>query len=126
VGYSAYRALARRYPESKIIIHDNLSKGRSENISLLLRECPNVTLIPWENADIRDYAKFEAVQRQYQPGVVVHLAAIVDAFTTNREGEDVECNVVNNMAAVRVAELCKENGIKTFIYQSTEATSDRP
>lgn len=89
VGYSACRALARRYPESKIIIHDNLSKGRSENISLLLRECPNVTLILWENTDIRDYAKFEAVQRQYQLGVVVHLAAIVDAFTINREGKDI-------------------------------------
>jgi len=68
VGYSACRTLARRYPESKIIIHDNFSKGRSGNISLILRECPNVTLILWENADIGGYDKFEAAQRQYQPG----------------------------------------------------------
>ena len=80
MGYSACRALAR-YPESEIIIHDNLSKGRLENISPLLRECPNVTLILWENADIRDYAKCKVVGEQYQPGVVGHLAAIVDVFT---------------------------------------------
>jgi UDP-glucose 4-epimerase len=89
IGYSACHALARRYPESRIIIHDNLSKGRSKNISLFLRECLNVTLILWENEDIREYAKLEAVQRQYQPGVVGHLAAIVDSFTINRNGKDV-------------------------------------
>ena len=45
--------------------------------------------ILWENTDICDYTKFEAVQRQYYLGVVVHLAAIVNAFNINREGKDV-------------------------------------
>jgi len=125
VGYSVSRALAIQYPQSKIIIHDNLSKGRLENIGLLLHEFPNTILIPWEKADIRDHVKFEAVLDQYRPEMVIHLAAIVDAFSTNREGKDTECTIVNNVAAVRVAELCKEHGVKTFIYQSTVSMYSR-
>jgi UDP-glucose 4-epimerase len=125
VGYSVSRALALAYPESKIIIHDNLSKGKLENISILTNECTNVSLTPWENADIRDYEKFEKVLLEYKPEIVVHLAAIVDAFTTNREGKDVECTIVNHVAAVRVAELCKVHGVKTFIYQSTVSMYSR-
>lgn len=125
VGYTLVKSLASKYPEAKIIIHDNLSKGKLENISVLTRDNPNYILIPWERADIRDYDKFTAVLKEYQPEIVVHLAAIVDAFTTNREGKDIECHVVNNDAAVRVAELCKENGVKTFIFQSTVSLYSR-
>lgn len=125
VGYSVSRALALAYPKSKIIIHDNLSKGKLENISLLVEGYPNVVLTPWENADIRDYEKFEKVLVEYKPEIVVHLAAIVDAFTTNREGKDVECTIVNHVAAVRVAALCKERGVKTFIFQSTVSMYSR-
>ncbi|MBX4215968.1 NAD(P)-dependent oxidoreductase [Candidatus Parcubacteria bacterium] len=125
VGYSASRALARKYPKATIVIHDNLSKGRLENISLLKRECPNIALVPWERADIRDYAKFEAVLDEYKPEVIVHLAAIVDAFTTNRAGKDIECHIVNHEAAVKVAELAKAHGVKTFVYQSTVSMYSR-
>lgn len=125
VGYTASRALALKYPQSKIVIHDNFSKGRLENIELLMNECPNVTLTPWEKADIRDYEKFEAVLSEHKPDLVVHFASIVDAFSTNRQGKDTECNIVNNVATVRVAELCKEHGVKTFIYQSTVSMYSR-
>lgn len=125
VGYTATRALALKYPQSKIIIHDNFSKGRLENIELLMDEFPNVTLTPWEKADIRDYEKFEAVLNEHKPELVVHFASIVDAFSTNRQGKDTECNIVNNVATVRVAELCKEHGVKTFIYQSTVSMYSR-
>jgi nucleoside-diphosphate-sugar epimerase len=125
VGYSACRALARRYPDATIVVHDNFSKGKLENIALLRSECPNLVLVPWQQADIRDYSKFEAVLTEYHPEIVVHLAAIVDAFTTNREGKDIECRIVNGDAAIRVAELCKSNGVKTFIYQSTVSMYSR-
>ena len=72
-GYSVGHSTCR-YPESKIIIHGNLSKGRLENISLRPRECPNVTLILWENTDIRNYAKFKAA-RGDTSGSLVSLAA---------------------------------------------------
>lgn len=133
VGYSATRALARRYPQSSVIIFDNFVKGRLENIALI-RKYPNVSIVPWEKADIRDTHNIEAALKEYQPDIVVHLAAIVDAFTTNREGKDIETNIVNNIAAVRLAELSKQHGVKTFIYQSTvsmysrgeELTEDAP
>lgn len=124
VGYSVTRALARRYPQSNVIIFDNFIKGRLENIALI-RKYPNVSILPWEKADIRDVHNIEAALKKYRPEIVVHLAAIVDAFTTNREGKDIETNIVNNIAAVRLAELSKEHGVKTFIYQSTVSMYSR-
>ncbi len=125
VGYSAVKSLARKYPTSKIIIHDNLSKSKLENVTPLLNLFPNVAMVPWENADIRDYDKFEKVLLEYKPEVVVHLAAIVDAFSTNREGKDTECTIVNQHAAIKIAELCRTHGVKTFIYQSTVSMYSR-
>jgi nucleoside-diphosphate-sugar epimerase len=125
VGYSAVKSLARKYSESKIIIHDNLSKSKLENITPLLKLFSNISMTPWENADIRDYEKFEKVLIEYKPDTVIHLAAIVDAFSTNREGKDAECIIVNQKAAIKIAELCKANGVKTFIYQSTVSMYSR-
>jgi UDP-glucose 4-epimerase len=125
VGYSAVKSLARKYPQSKIIIHDNLSKSKLENITPLLNLLPNIAMVPWENSDIRDYEKFEKVLLEYKPEVVVHLAAIVDAFSTNREGKDLECTNVNQVAAIKIAELCKQHKVKTFIYQSTVSMYSR-
>lgn len=125
VGYSVVKSLARKYPQSKIIIHDNLSKSKLENITPLLNLFPNVSMTPWENADIRDYEKFEKVLVEQKPKVVIHLAAIVDAFSTNREGKDLECKNVNQIAAIRVAELCKKNKVGIFIYQSTVSMYSR-
>lgn len=125
VGYSVVKSLARKYPDSKIIIHDNLSKSKLENITPLLNLLPNIGMVPWENADIRDYEKFEKVLIDYKPEIVIHLAAIVDAFSTNREGKDLECTIVNQDAAIQIAKLCKEHGVKTFIYQSTVSMYSR-
>lgn len=124
VGYSVTRALARRYPQSNVVIFDNFVKGRLENIALI-RKYPNITILPWEKADIRDVSNVEAALSEYRPEIVVHLAAIVDAFTTNREGKDIETNIVNNIAAVRLAELSKQHGVKTFVYQSTVSMYSR-
>ncbi|MFA5745049.1 MAG: NAD(P)-dependent oxidoreductase [Candidatus Paceibacterota bacterium] len=124
VGYSVTRALARQYPQSKVIIFDNFLKGRLENIALIQRY-PNVVIVPWEKADIRDVQNVEAVLDEFRPEVVVHLAAIVDAFSTNREGKDIETNIVNNISAVRLAELGKQYGVKTFIFQSTVSLYSR-
>ncbi len=125
VGFSVTEALAKKYPKSKIIIYDNFSKGRLESISLLLKEYPNIKIIPWERADIRDDDKLQMALLEYKPETVLHLAAIVDAFTTNRKGKDEECQIVNNIAAVNVAKLSKRYGVKTFIYQSTVSMYSR-
>lgn len=125
VGFGVCEALAQKYPDANIIIQDNLSKGKLENIYILLDTYKNISLVPWENADIRDYEKFEKIIIEYKPEIVVHLAAIVDAFTTNREGKDIECRIVNGDAAVKIAELSKASRVKTFIYQSTVSMYSR-
>ncbi len=76
-------------------------------------------IIPWEHADIRDYDNFEKVLKEYKPEIVINLASIVDAFQTNREGKDRECEIVNYESAVRIAKLAKEYGVKIFICQSS-------
>jgi UDP-glucose 4-epimerase len=125
VGYSVSKALSLKYPKSKIIIHDNFSKGKLENITPLLNSHSNMIIMPWEDADIRDYGKFEKILTDYKPKIVVHLAAIVDAFTTNRKGKDLECRIVNNIAAVNIAKLCKKHDVETFIFQSTVSMYSR-
>jgi nucleoside-diphosphate-sugar epimerase len=125
VGYSVSQALAEKYPKSKIVIYDNFSKGKLENIAPLLELYSSIALVPWENADIRDYEKFEKTLIDCKPEVVIHLAAIVDAFMTNREGKDLECRIVNNVAAINIAKLCKKHGVKTFIFQSSVSIYSR-
>ncbi len=125
IGYSVSKSLALKYPEAKIIIHDNLSKSKLENIMPLVNSFPNIVMTEWENADIRDYEKFEKALTEHRPEVVVHLAAIVDAFSTNREGKDAECKIVNQQAAIKTAELCKTHKVQTFIYQSTVSMYSR-
>ena len=125
VGYSVTKEMALKYPQSKIIIYDSFSKARIENFAPLLFKYKNIVLIPWEKADIRDSDNFEAVLSEYKPETVIHLAAIVDAFSTNREGKDRECMIVNYEATVKIAEISKKNGVKNFIFQSSVSIYSR-
>lgn len=119
VGYSVIEELIKNYPTTEIIIYDNFSKGRLEGISNLLEKSNLIKIIPWEKADIRDESNLRNVLKENKPEVVIHLAAIVDAFTTNRKGKDEECLEVNYKSTVSVAKISKEEGVKIFIYQST-------
>lgn len=125
VGISVVEELAKKYPESKIIVYDNFSKGRADGIGCLKKKLKNVVLIPWEIADIRDKENFEKVLEEYKPETIVHLAAIVDAFTTNREGKDRECEIVNYESVISIAKLAKKQGVKNFIFQSTVSIYSR-
>jgi UDP-glucose 4-epimerase len=124
MGYSLIEELGRRYPDSRIIIYDNFSKGRVEGL-VSLREKVEVEVVPWEKGDIRDGDNFRQVVEKYRPEIVIHLAAIVDAFTTNREGKDRECEIVNYEGAVNVARIAKENGVRDFIGISTVSIYSR-
>ncbi len=119
IGYEVISELIKKYPESKIIIYDNLSKGKIESMQKLKKRSKNIELIPWEKADIRDTKSVEEVLEKFKPEIVIHLAAIVDAFTTNREGKDRECELINHVATVNVAKLAKKHNVKIFIYQSS-------
>ena len=133
-GYTITEELSSKFPDYKIVIFDNFSKGKLEGIGLLAQNHKNIEIIPWEKADIRDNENVENAFEQYKPEIVVHLAAIVDAFTTNREGKDRECEIVNYNSAVSVAKIAKKHGCKIFIFQCTvsiysrgeELTEDSP
>ncbi len=125
VGYTVVEELSKKYPKAKIIIFDNFSKGKVEGLASLKKKTGNLIVIPWEKADIRDSESIKEALIKYSPDTVIHLAAIVDAFTTNREGKDKECEIVNYKSAVSTAKLAKEFGVKRFIFQSSVSIYSR-
>ncbi len=125
VGYSFTKRMAEKYPESTIVVYDSFVKARIENFGKLISEYKNIELIPWEKADIRDEKNIIEVMERFHPEIVVHLAAIVDAFTTNREGKDVECMKVNYEATVNLAKISKTYDVKKFFFQSSVSIYSR-
>jgi len=120
LGFQVVKDFLDNYPNSKIIVYDNLSRGRVEFLSSLITGYnERLVIIPNERADIRDFANFEAVLKEYSPEIVVNLAAIVDAFSTNRPGKDLECDIVNREAAIRIARISKNMKVKIFVQQSS-------
>ncbi len=119
VGYTITERMAKKYPESKVVVYDSFVKAKLENFGKLLLKYKNIEIIPWEKADIRDEKNIIDVMERFHPEVVIHLAAIVDAFTTNREGKDVECMKVNYEATVNLARISKLYKVKKFFFQSS-------
>ena len=120
LGSQVIRDLLKRCPNYKIIIYDNLSRGRIEFLSSLIKRFKKrLIIIPNEKADIRDIQNFSLVLDKYHPKIVINLAAIVDAFSTTRKGKDEECRIVNYLSAVNLAKTSKEKGVEIFIQQSS-------
>jgi nucleoside-diphosphate-sugar epimerase len=117
VGSAVVEGLLYRYPDSKIIVLDNLSKGKFEFVGpLFLNNKERIEII---KADLRDEKVIEDVFQKHRFDTVIHLAAIVDAFTTNRPGKDLECKQVNYEATITLANLAKKYGVVNFLYQSS-------
>ena len=125
VGYSVTKRMAEKYPESGIIVYDSFTKARLENFGRLISQYKNIKLIPWEKADIRDEENIIEIMDKFHPETVIHLAAIVDAFTTNREGKDIECMKVNYEATVNLARISKLYKVKNFFFQSSVSVYSR-
>jgi UDP-glucose 4-epimerase len=120
LGCQVIKDLATKFHKYKIVIMDNLSKGRLENIYETINiSNADIEILPSEISDIRDMTTVKQNLDKYEPEIIVHLAAIVDAFCTNRPGKDKECIDVNYSAAVNLAKLAKANNVKTFVYIST-------
>lgn len=115
-------ALLLAETDGHIIVVDNFSKGRIENIGTLPGAEGRLTIL---HADIRDEEVINNILTRYKPRAVLHLAAIVDAFATNRKGKDEECMEVNYRAALSLAKQAKASGVKIFIYQSTVSLYSR-
>jgi len=118
VGSAMVKGILLERPDfDRVIIYDNLSKGRLQAIGHLMDLFKKKLIMI--KADIRDPKDMEKVFQNFQIHTVIHLAAIVDAFSTNREGKDTECYFVNDKATKDLATLAKKYKVKDFIYQSS-------
>lgn len=117
VGSALIEPLLDRYKDAKVVVLDNLSKGKFETVGHIFLE--NKERVEIIKADLRDSNVIESVFQNHHFDTVVHLAAIVDAFNTNRPGKDLETKQVNYEATIKLAEFAKRYGVKNFIYQSS-------
>ena len=103
-----------------VIILDNLSSGRKENIN------SDAKLF---EADITDFDKVERIFREEKPEIVYHLAAQIDVRkSVENPVFDAKINI---LSSVNLIKLSSENKVKKFIFSSTGGaiygdTEERP
>ena len=96
----------------QVTVIDNLSSGRTENISHHL-EAGAVELV---KQDIRE-ADFEALFRRVAPEVVFHLAAQIDV---RRSVEDPFLDAeLNILATIHIAEAARRTGVRRVVHTSS-------
>lgn len=106
------RALTRKlYRQHRVAVLDNLRHGplrfeQDERDSFVLHTC-----------DIRDYAAVEAVVREVEPDVVVHLAAI--HFIPECDAKPDEAIAINTLGTVNLLRACSPG--TRFVFASTAA-----
>jgi len=97
----------------EVIVIDNLSIGRIENISHLL-ENPNFTFV---KADIVDYDSIESIFKNVD--WVFHLAALADIVPSIENPKEYYLSNVNG--TFNVLEACKKYKIKKIIYTASSS-----
>ena len=97
-----------------VFVLDNLSTGKIENIPFINQE-------NFFNIDIRDYNKIEAIIKEFQFDVIVHLAAVVSVVDTVKD--PITSNEVNVEATLKLLDINKEynQNIKKIIFASSAA-----
>ena len=75
----------------------------------------------WHQVELTATAALESLFQQSQPEAVVHLAAIADIGTAEREPE--RATAINVAATSTVARLCEQHGAR-LIFVSTECVFD--
>src|SRR3989344_8827165 len=94
-GITLTESLARRYPEYTIVVFDRNQRGCNELVSSLKKTLSNIRLILPEKADVRDVKNVEDALLQYEPEIVVNLAAKVTDFYKDQPGKNEECMATN-------------------------------
>lgn len=101
-----------RHPVSQVVIYDNFTRGKTENLSQVLDD-PRVTIFP-DGGDIRDLDVLNAAMAGMD--YVFHLAAmwLLHCRDYPRTAFD-----VNIQGTFNVLEACVKNGIKKLVYSSS-------
>lgn len=90
------------------IVIDNLSRGHKEAVP---------SNVPFELADILDFASVINTFEKYKPEAVVHFAAFA---YVGESVESPELYYTNNVAgSLKLIRACAEFGIKKFVFSST-------
>ena len=96
--------------EFEVIVIDNLSNGKEENI-------PKGAY--FEFADIRDINKIMELMREYRPKIIFHLAAQISiSYSYENPDEDAFTNIV---ASISLADLSVKFGVEKIIFSSSAA-----
>lgn len=111
IGSHLAKALAEDF---KVVIVDNLSTGRMENIAGL----SNIHFYEW---DIRNEKKMEAIFRKYQFIKVFHLAAIANVMDSINH--PYETHLVNQEATLKLLECVRktQKQLERFVFSSSAA-----
>jgi UDP-glucose 4-epimerase len=95
-----------------VIVVDNLSTGRRENLEEAAERGARLVVEDTRNSDA-----VKAIARAEQPDAVFHLAAQMDVrVSTARPAYDAEVNV---LGTVNLLEAAREAGARRFVYAST-------
>lgn len=107
LGSHLVEALNKHYPEANIIVIDNLSSGKTENLVNLKCDLRNI--------DIRDESKLKEVFKDVD--IVFNLAsqAFIPHSYDNKEG----CISTNVNGSFNILEQCIKNNVKYVLYLST-------
>ncbi|MCW5830750.1 MAG: NAD-dependent epimerase/dehydratase family protein [Deltaproteobacteria bacterium] len=102
--------VADRYLEEghDILVLDNLSTGRRENLNARAR---------FEEADLGDFPEVEAVFRDFRPEVVSHHAAQIDV--RHSVADPVDDARQNILASINLFELCARHRVARVIFASS-------
>ena len=92
----------------EVIIIDNLSTGRKENLNSKAR---------FYLADVRDRARTEEIFNKEKPDIVSHHAAQMDVRkSVSDPAFDTESNI---MGIINIGESCVKHGAKKIIFSSS-------
>lgn len=92
----------------RVIIIDNLSTGKIENLNPRAR---------FYKTDLCDENKIKEIFKKEMPEVVYHLAAQINVRKSlENPVKDAEINLINTL---KLLQICVENKIKHFIFSST-------
>ena len=112
VGAHCCLALARA--GHKVVAYDDLSNGHAQFAKWG----------PFEQGDIRDRARLDAVLARHKPDAVLHCAALIEV------GESVKDPArffdVNVRGALTLLDSMRDAGVKAFVFSSTCAIYGAP
>ena len=99
-----------------------LSAGSAHDITATYRSRPPASDgNAWHRVELTNSAELERIFRQARPGMVIHLAALADVMTAEREPERAAAvNVAATSEIARLSELCGAR----LLFVSTEYVFD--